>query len=566
MILMVLWSTGAAAWAGTGDPITAQAKAAAILQKTIQKGKKALVARDTLRAYQLFQKAVALKPTHPEARFYLGVTRLLSWPMRRRRLFKQAGLQGPAGGSLNRQDLNPLRFIAILPDTVLVPEDVSTGGEAQTLAQYDLWVELQSFLKHLSYVTSGFASTLPLPNPLTGSPEVELDDADVALLRAAAQLAIAQVHLSLVYDVDVDIHDLVGQAEAGTLDVESDVLAAYPAFLRLQRPPHATLAKDALIAALDHYLAAEQAIERETDPQGNDLISFSSIPEDVNKRTLFHQAASDLKRSLQGLSDPAWTLTVDQLLHLGEFFDDPVDLRSLETGQGIQQALVRHVEHQSARAITNLHKAAASYSEQVDRAAYGDSAGGMLEIDYGDLLAVESALHSLHAITLISDSYNVDVRVADVLEPAIDHALDIDEALAAHPAVLREEPVSRLTEAQGDLWAALQALLDSSRYLRQSDDPNQADDLIRYEGALAALDAQWRPQLEQFQGLMGVLDPDPAETGDEFRVDLTRLGSQPLDPRDLLPAFDGARPRRDTLPDPTLAGILPDTTLDDWPE
>lgn len=534
-------------------------------QKVVE-GKQALIGRQTLEAYHLFQRAARFNPQNGEARLYLAVTRLLSWPIRNKPYFSQAGLKSPAGKALRPDDVDPLQFIALVPDVVLLPDALTMGDRAQNALRREFLGDLSASLEDVSQVPDGFGSTLPLNNPFTGMSGVELDDADVVLFQALLHLALAQLHLSQVYDTgNVRVEELRDQALAGTIDAQQDVQERYPDLLRLRHPEQAALAKQALIAAAERYLAGEALLEEETDAQDNDLIALSLSVEDMSTKKAFHQSVVNVKRSLEGLSEPGWTLTLDQMLNLGDFFDRPVDFRSLENGIGVQEALLTYIHHQTERALANLQKVPGGYSELVDWTDYGSRISGSVEVDEGDRLAVESAIESLHGAVSLLAGYNADIELVPLVQPAIERRLDVeDHLLTGHPQLLRVLSLTPLLKAKLSAQRALQRLLESSSYLRFSDDANQQDDLAPYQGSLARREMRWRPQLEQLDDLEGVVDDDPTDPASNLQVNFNRLIDNPSDPRNFLPSFDETRPLLEQLPDPTLDGLLPDTTSEDW--
>ncbi|MBI3320092.1 MAG: hypothetical protein HYZ89_05855 [Candidatus Omnitrophica bacterium] len=532
-------------------------------------GKQQLIAENFRTAYQIFQTAHRLDPRHPEANFYLALTRLLSWTMRRTHDFKALGFQGPAGQPLRPADFNPFRFMAQAPQMLQLPGRLSNGEEIQRQLARDPLAELRQSSWELDQIPANFTSVLAIRNPLTGTPTVEIDDADVALLRAAVHASLAKGLLTQLYHVEAEVNETVARfrTDQPPAQAADQALRAYPAFLHLRDPAQAGKAKQELLAAIEAYLAADALLRAETDSQEDDLFTFSRLPEDVRKEHAFREALTELRASLTGLSDPAWTLTLDQFLHLGDFFDRPPDLRLLDSGRGLQGALVSYLGYQSERALANLRKASVTFSEPVDPTArFGIPWNRPLpEIDYGDLLGIQAGLESLHAAVAILASYDADLSVSNVAAAAT-NSFDLDtNLLNPRPNLLRLQNPSRLIEAKlHGLWA-LRAALDTSAYLRSSDDADQRDDVFRLEERLAQVEARWRPQIEELRSsLQTVIDPDPDRIGDEFRLNLNPLFDLPLNPRALLPRFDGLDPLPRTLPDPTLGGILPDATQEDW--
>lgn len=537
-----------------------------LAQRWVARGKERLVNRDTLRAYEMFQLASWLDRYNAEANFYVAVTRLLSYPMRRARLFRQAGLTDPdAGEELTSEDVNPLAWMAVFPEEVILPQQFQTGEQVQHFLMLNARRELLESLEALNRIPEeGFTSLLLVRNPLTGADDVDIDRADVDMFQAAIYATLAQVDLGRVYNLDVDIEALIEWAQTASHDLAEYLLGTYPELLRIRDADRGIMVKEDLIAAVDRYLAAEASMLAETDDQTNDLFAFSILPEDIRKERAFHEAALNLKQSLSGLSDPAWTLTLDQVLHLGDFFERPVDLRSLENGHGIQQMLLSHVRSQAHRALVNLEKATSDYSEIVDPAAYEFESDRVVEVDYGDLVAVKSFVESLDTAISLLNTYNADAEIEPLASKTAEGTLDVQQELDTHPEMLRVREASHLSEAKTIALQGLERAIDAIDYAQRADDADQADDVVPTDAnALAALEFL-RPQLEQFRDLVGVIDPHADVEADEIPADLNRLVDDARDMREFLPAFEGTRPVPGTMSDPTLGGMLPEATEQFW--
>lgn len=534
----------------------------------IEQGKKALVDRDPMAAFRAFRKAHLLDSQNPEVHFYLAVSRLLSWPPRHRRLIRQLEITGPQGARLQETDLNPFRWTAVFPQALVPPSRFSTGAKVQEFLRRDWGRTLRRSLSNLARVPTGFQSTLPLLNPLTGAMTVEIDDADVALARAFLHLGLAELYQTQLYNVDVDLADLNRRRQQeGTIRWREDLLFPYPNLGRIQDATQAQRAKGAILAAIDDYLAADTFLRNETDDQREDLILFSNRPQDQQKAAVFRRELANLKKSLTGLSDAGWTLTFDQLLHVGDFFDRPLDIRSLERGQGIQEAFVSYLHHQSQRAMENLRKAPFSFSEPIDADTLAvTSITRPLEVDYGDVLATQTLLESLNAVTSLLAGYDLDVATPEVAMQADAGTLDVQkDLLDPYPFLFKIRDLTRFPEAKLSSRQATQVALDASHYLRSREDADQKDDLSPFTEEWAPLEAHWRAQLERLERTFsGTIDLDPSQTTKELRVNLNPLLDGQLQLRELLPKFEGISPIPGTLPDPTLGGTLPDFTQDDW--
>ena len=538
----------------------------ALIARVVDEGKRALAAEDPVAAYRKFWAAVRLDPRHPEANFYLAATRLLTWPVRHPGDFRTLQFTGSGGRAVQRSDLNPFHFAVSLPQQATVALRFETGTEAQRYVLHEVTGELEASLTNLTHVPTPFSSPLPMRNPLTGTPAIELDDADVALYRSAIHVALATCALTQLYQVDVPLQPVVklAESESGQLAGAEQILQQYPALLRVDNAQAAQDAKTHLLAAIDSYLTADNLLRQETDDPRDDLFAFSSLPEDLRKEQEFRKALAQLRTSLTGLSDSAWTFTLDQLLHLGDFFDRPIDLRALETGQGVQETLMSHLLYQSERALANLQKAPVTFTQPVDPATVGLSGKRPLEVDYGDLLAMQATLEGLSAAVRVLASYDANVDLIAAAREATKQSFDVDQWLSQHPQALRVRDLVQLTQARIEGIRGLERTLDASTYVRKRDDADQSDHLFRLDGRRAEWEAHVRSQVEQLRTLVATIDPDPSRVGDEIRVNLAPIFDRPVQPRELLPQFDGVVPNPSTLPDPTLGGVLPDRKAEDW--
>ncbi len=537
----------------------------------IELGKKALLAQEPYQAFLFFASAQRwLGPQHAEANFYTAITRLLSLPMQHHGLFSALGFRGPKQTPLRMEHVNPLRFTAVAPAQISLPSQIARGVDLQRFVATEIIPDVRQSLEELNAIPPGFVSTIPLSNPLTGASRVEVDDADVALSRAATHVALAALHLTQVYNVDVDLERARAELTKQGAQTIPVLLARHPAALRLQDARSSSEAKAELLRTIDDALTADRLIRAELDDQRDDLFSYSTRPQDIKKRQAFNQALADLRRSLEGLPESLWTLTVDQLFNLGALFDRPIDLRSLGTGRGIQAALLEHVLSQIQYALNNLRKAPASFSQTIDRQRdFGLRKGRVVEVDYGDVLALRSALESLQAGILVIASYNMDVNIEELAPLAIKNTLNVNlDILGRSPKFLRLQESSRITEATTVAEGAIQSAIEALAYLKKDDDTNQRDDLIPYQGWVRNHEPYWQESLRQLKTApwVTIIPVHPGQPGSELPLNLRPLVQGQWEPRGLLPKFDGFIPVPGTLPDPTLSGVLPTMTQQRWAE
>ena len=304
----------------------------------VVEGKEALVSADVLTAHERFLEAVQQEPDHQEGNFYLAITRVLTWTARHQSGFAALGFTGPGPSALSLADLNPLRFTAVPPQLLMIPSPFAHGSDVQAaLLSHDLFGEVQESQANLDRVHNGFISLLPFHNPFLGTLEIEIDDADVALARAAIHLSLAQIYALQVYDVNVEtepvLNDIVGQGRSFNLET---FLSTYPNFLRLHDASYLADVKRELLDASEAYLQADALLRAETDDQTNDLVSLSRLSDQAQKAEMARRGIKQLRASLRGETDPIVTLNI----HPNRFqdtvrinpnppFDDPHDVRSL---------------------------------------------------------------------------------------------------------------------------------------------------------------------------------------------------------------------------------------------
>jgi hypothetical protein len=113
---------------------------------------------------------------------------------------------------------------------------------------------------------------------------LEVDYADVLILKAGLMLLKSQLQTQIAYDTFTDANDIIIEKLcAGTLKIEDDLIGRYPNLLKvLPTPGHpadgnAILAqtKQDLIYGIDYYTAAVNYMLSEDDPQEDDLLSIS---------------------------------------------------------------------------------------------------------------------------------------------------------------------------------------------------------------------------------------------------------------------------------------------------
>jgi hypothetical protein len=164
---------------------------------------------------------------------------------------------------------------------------------------------------------------------------LEIDFGDVKLLEAALLDVKGAIQISLAYDLNVDVDQIVNLGDA--LQIQQDVVDANPGLLTLL-PSHPALlaeAKIALSQVVDAYNVASDFIRAETDNQDDDF--FTIDPDDLQDEAELRTKLNQAQASLSGqtfididLDCPSGDLgPCNELVDLSLFFDTPFDLRGL---------------------------------------------------------------------------------------------------------------------------------------------------------------------------------------------------------------------------------------------
>ncbi len=182
-----------------------------------------------------------------------------------------------------------------------------------------------------------------------------------------------------------------------------------------------------------------------------------------------------------------------------------------------------------------------------------------MEIDYGDVLVFRGSLYTAKAATLILNAYNLNVDIDRLVSLGNAHQLDINKhVIYKYPKllILRKDP--QFAEAKDAMRQAIDSFTSAINFIVAETDP-QYDDLFIIDDPRK--EERYRNLLED---LKHALDGATLIREIGYRVDLTKFFDSPRALRDFLPEFfaDGFI-ERNSFPDPTFGGILPDMTQDE---
>jgi hypothetical protein len=344
-----------------------------------QQGKANLENELLTEANNNFQQALGLDPNHEGANLFYALTRLavISQTSSFNTLLDRAGVS-----SSGRTVFNWTADFARDPTgKILLPPNSPTGAELQSYLKTDILPEVNSSLNNLSKVSNAYATifrlltaggtgTLSGPNTLTDSTQswinnefggfrivvagieytivsntvntitvspdwslspgsysynvfepIDIDYGDVLVFKGALTAAKAGIYIVTAYNLDVDIDVLLSLYNAATLNIQTDIINAYPQLLALLPDQQLPQAKLILKEAISLLTAAIDFIVSETNPQDYDLIVIDN-PADVER---FRLLLADVDSALDT------TTTIREIgypVNLSQFFGQPKTLRN----------------------------------------------------------------------------------------------------------------------------------------------------------------------------------------------------------------------------------------------
>ena len=284
-----------------------------------------------LAANQKFQQAVTADPYDPEANLFFAVTRVLT-------LLDDTVTytEGPPienvkelldGFGVSDEGRDMFDWSASIPEdaegNLLLPSDTPSGQAIQDFLRSVIIPEIEGVLANLSVIDRYFNLTLTAAE--TGDDHnIEVDYGDVLLYKSLLHAVKTWLLIISSYDINVDIDEIANKINSDLFNINTDLLDAYPDFLKLLADGGATIgdAREALLAAIDTYNAASTFIREENDEQWDDLIALEDEADDLEFRTILEKIKDSLEnRRPVEIGD---NLT---RVDFSEFFDDPLSIR-----------------------------------------------------------------------------------------------------------------------------------------------------------------------------------------------------------------------------------------------
>jgi len=370
------------------------------------------------------------------------------------------------------------------------------------------------------------------------------------------------------YHLDIDIDEIVNASDTVCNIIHQQILAD-PNLLTVKDSTKISSAKEAIIQSIARYLDASNFIRSESDDQSDNFITIE--PEDIESERKFRLTLIQIKDSLEGVTTPSFTVQLSQFLNLSEFFANPLNLRNLFFGSGVQDILTNHILPQIDQALNNLSSVNGNFEQILTPEEYPVDEN--IEVDFGDISSVRAVLNAAKAVIKILTSYNMDVDLLDMFCKIDKDEFCFNDLLIGYPSFLTILSPDMLSEAKVALNEAINRYIIASDFIRGETDL-QDDDLITFsdnptqEGVIninTECETKFREKLEAIQDSLS--GPREIPVDDPFILDLTQFFDEPISIRDYMPNFDEeCEIVVCTFPDPTFSGILPDFNQDTWAE
>lgn len=255
-----------------------------------------------------FAGAVQSDPSDRKAHFFLAVTRILA----------SLGQQGSGPGLSTIRDLleswgfswndndsltNNSLYTPPVLDENPPPNTIPAGAALQRYLTGPFVQLLNASLADLKAIKNTPQTfVITLTRSETGDLPVIIDYGDLLVLKSMLYSQKAVILTMTSWNMAIDVQQLISKGNMGVLQVQRDLLDAYPNLLHLQTNGGARLgsAKAALLAAIDSYGEAFSFISQDTRlQQDNHLFTFASQEEmDRAQQTL--TTLTEIKKSLAG--------------------------------------------------------------------------------------------------------------------------------------------------------------------------------------------------------------------------------------------------------------------------
>ncbi len=263
------------------SPRTKASRSSSLFAKVsslISDGKTALYGHNVLTAKAKFLEAITADPTNQEAQMLYGVVRVMA-------VYEEGQNKRTPGLDSIREiaELAGVRFseygvytTSISSTSEQLPATTSKTADAFNFLKEKVLTEIDGAIENLGNVSDTSFVSVINPTAINKSgPTLNIDYADVLLLKAFLYGAKANIELLLAYNLEVNPAKVQStlNGEADKLVALRNILMYYPKFVTPKDPARLTASKNAIITSIDTYSAAIGSVSRSDNPGPPSLYS-----------------------------------------------------------------------------------------------------------------------------------------------------------------------------------------------------------------------------------------------------------------------------------------------------
>jgi len=207
-----------------------------------------------------------------------------------------------------------------------IPSDAPNAGQIRDIFDTSMIPEIAAIISDLNSISDSPANRFRIffkPSETGLENNLEVDYAEVLLLKAILTALNGQLQFKSAYDMHIDANDMLMEKIYGKqLNINVDLLVPHPDFLKVlptagdSNNGAAVLAqvRQGWIEAINNYLAAIEYINNEEDPQSDDFLYID--PNDKNIVSTISSRLVTLRDSLINDTPGTYPLNTQKIYHL----------------------------------------------------------------------------------------------------------------------------------------------------------------------------------------------------------------------------------------------------------
>lgn len=211
-------------------------------------------------------------------------------------------------------------------NTYEIPSDAPNAGQIRDIFDTSMIPEIAAIISDLNSISDSPSNRFRIffkPSETGLENNLEVDYAEVLLLKAILATLKGQLQLKSAYDMHTDTNDMLMEKICGNqLNINADLLGPHPDFLKVlptasdSNNGAAVLAqvRQGWIEAINNYLDAIEYINNEEDPQSDDFLYID--PNDKNIVNTVSNRLATLRDSLINDIPGTYPLNTQKIYHL----------------------------------------------------------------------------------------------------------------------------------------------------------------------------------------------------------------------------------------------------------